>query len=60
MNVEPEMYDDTTGNWCDQNSNKRFKEKFRSHTRNTFNGVTTEDSYTWNITLIQKVLQSET
>jgi hypothetical protein len=32
------------------NSNKMFKEKFRSHTRKTFNRFTTKDSYTWNIT----------
>ena len=33
-NVEPEMLDYTSNN---QNSNKRFKEKFGSHTRKTFN-----------------------
>jgi hypothetical protein len=32
------------------NNNKGFKEKFRSHTRKTFNILATEDSYTWNIT----------
>jgi hypothetical protein len=32
------------------NSNKRFKEKFGSHSRKMFNEFTTEDGYTWNIT----------
>jgi len=36
-NVEPEMLDYTSNNWSHRNSNKRFKEKFGSHTRNTFN-----------------------
>jgi hypothetical protein len=50
MNVEHEMYDYTCGNWSDRNSNKTFKEKFRSHTGKTFNRYATEDSCTWNIT----------
>ena len=44
-NVEHEMYD-----WCHRNSNTSFKEKFGSHTSNTFNRFITKDSYTWNIT----------
>jgi hypothetical protein len=32
------------------NSNKRFKEKFGSHSRKMFNVFTTKDGYTWNIT----------
>jgi hypothetical protein len=48
--VEHEMYDYTHGNWCHWNSNKRFKVKFSSHTRKTFNRFATEDSCTWNTT----------
>jgi hypothetical protein len=50
MNVKHEMYDYTCSNWSHWNSNKRLKEKFRSHTRKTFNKFTTKDSYTWNNT----------
>jgi hypothetical protein len=39
-------YDYTSSNWSHWNSNKRFKEKFRSHTRKTFNRFTSKDSYT--------------
>jgi hypothetical protein len=46
MNVEHEMYNYTGSNWSHWNSNKRFKEKFGSHTRKTFSRYTTEDSYT--------------
>jgi hypothetical protein len=33
--VEHEMHDYTSNNWSHWNSNERFKEKFRSHTRKT-------------------------
>ena len=49
-NVEHEMYDYTSSNWSHWNSNKRFKEKFGSHARKTFNRFATKDSYTWNNT----------
>ena len=49
-NVEYKMYDYTSNKWSQQNSNKRFKEKFGSHTRKTFNRFTTKDNCTWNIT----------
>jgi hypothetical protein len=49
-NVEHEMYDYTGNDWSHRNSNKRFKEKFVSHTRKHFNRFATKDSYTWNIT----------
>jgi hypothetical protein len=49
-NVGHEMYDYTSGNWSHRNSNERFKEKFRNHTRKTFNRFAAEDSYTSNIT----------
>ena len=41
---EHEMYDYSS------NSNKRFKEKFGSHTRDTINRFTIKDSYTRSIT----------
>ena len=50
MNVEHEMCDYAGNNWCQQNSNKRFKEKFGSCTKKTLNRFTTKDSHTWNIT----------
>ena len=49
-NVEHEMYDYTGNNWSHRNGNKRFKDKFVSHTSKTFNIFTTQDSCTWNIT----------
>ena len=57
-NVEPEMYDHTSNNWSQWDSNEKLKEKFGSCTRKTLNRFTTEDSYTWNI-IIRKVLQCE-
>jgi hypothetical protein len=44
-NVEHEVCDHTGNNWSHRNSNKRFKEKFESHSTKTFKIVTT-----WNIT----------
>jgi len=49
-NVEPEMYDYTSNNWNQWNSNEKLKETFGNCTRKTFNRFTTKDSYTWNIT----------
>jgi len=49
-NVEPEMYDCTSNNWSDWNSNKKLKEKFGNCTGKTFDRFTTKDSYTWNST----------
>jgi hypothetical protein len=49
-NVEHEMYDRTSRNWSHRNGNKRFKAKFGSHVRKTFNRFITKDSYTCNIT----------
>ena len=49
-NVEHEMYDYTINKWSHRNNNKRFKEKSESHTRKTFDRLTTNNSYTWNIT----------
>ena len=44
------MYDCTGSNWSHRSSNKSFKQKSASHTRKTFNRLTTKDSCTWNIT----------
>jgi hypothetical protein len=49
-NVEHERYDYTCGNLSHRSSNKRFKEKFRSHTGKTFSRLAAEHSYTWNNT----------
>jgi len=46
-NVEHEMYDCTSNNWSHRKSNKRFKEKFGSHTRKTLNRFTTKDKLDW-------------
>ena len=53
-NVEHEMYDCTGNNWSHQKSKKRFKEKFGSHNKKTFNRFPKKDSYTWNITQYEK------
>jgi hypothetical protein len=50
MNVDHEVYDQTSNNWSHPNNNKMFQEKFGSHTRQKFITFTTKDSYTWNIT----------
>ena len=49
-NVEPEMYDYTSNNWSQRNSNQKHKETLGNCTRKTFDRFTTKDSYTWNIT----------
>ena len=49
-NVEPEMYDCTSNNWSQWNSNEKLKLKFGSCTGKTFDRFTTKDSYTRNIT----------
>jgi hypothetical protein len=40
------MYDYTGNNWRHRNGNKRFKEKFGSHAKKTFNRVTTAENHT--------------
>ena len=49
-NVETEIYDCTSNNWSQCNSNEKLKEQFGSCTRKTFDRFTTKDCYTWNIT----------
>jgi hypothetical protein len=48
-NVEPEMYDYTSYNWSQWNSNENLKEKSGDYTKKTLDRFTTESSYTWNI-----------
>jgi hypothetical protein len=48
--VKNEMYDYTGNKWSHRNSNKRFEEKFGSHSGKAFNRFTTKDSYTRNVT----------
>jgi len=48
-NVESEMYDCTSNNWCHWNRNEKFKEKFENCTRKTFDRFTTKDFSTWNL-----------
>jgi hypothetical protein len=48
-NVEHEMYDYTGNNWSHRNSNKRYEDKFVSHTSQTFSRFTKTDSCTCNI-----------
>jgi len=50
MNVEPEMYNNTSKNWSHWNSNEKLKEKFGNCTRKIFDRFTTKDNYIWNIT----------
>jgi hypothetical protein len=49
-NVKSAMYDYTSYNWSHWNGNENLREKSRSYTRKTFDRLTTEDSYTCNIT----------
>ena len=49
-NVEPQMYNCTSNNWSQWNSNEKLNENFGNYTRKTFDRFTTKDSYTWNIT----------
>jgi len=44
------MYDYTSNNWSQRNSNQKHKETLGNCTRKTFDRFTTKDSYTWNIT----------
>ena len=44
-NVEYEMYGYIGSNGSHRKSDKRFKEKFRNHTRKVFDRFTTKDIY---------------
>jgi len=58
-NVECEMYEYTINNWKQWISNKRFKEKFGSQNRKTFDSLQ-KAAMLGTSHIIQKVLQSET
>jgi len=58
-NVDPDMYDYTGNNWSHRNGNKRFKEKFGSHTRKTFSRYTTKTAVLGTSHIMRKVLQCE-
>jgi hypothetical protein len=48
--VERELFDHACNKWSHRSSDKRFKEKFGSHTRKTFDRFATEDGYNWDFT----------
>jgi hypothetical protein len=48
--VELEMYDYTGYYWSHWNGNEELTEESESYSRKTFNRLTTEHGYTWNIT----------
>jgi len=58
-NVECEMYDYTINNWKHWISNKRFKKKFGSQSRKTFDSLQ-KAAMLGTSHIIQKVLQCET
>ena len=58
-NVEPEMYDCTSDNWSQWNSNEKLKEKFGNCTRKTFDRFTTKTAILGTSHIIRKVLQCE-
>jgi hypothetical protein len=49
-NVENKMYYYTGNNWSQRKCNRRFKEKFGSHTRKNSIDSLQKNSFTWNIT----------
>jgi hypothetical protein len=59
-NVEHEMYDYTGNDWSHWNSNKRFKENFRSHTRKHSIDLLQKTAIIGTSHIIGEVLQSET
>jgi hypothetical protein len=60
-NVGHELCDYTGGNWSHRNCNKRFKGKFRSHTRKTFTTDSLQNTAVLGTShTIRNVLQSET
>ena len=44
------MHDYTGNKWSHRNSNKRFPEKFGSHSRKIISRFDTNDKCTWNVT----------
>jgi hypothetical protein len=55
-NEEHAKYDDTVKNWNQRNRNNKLKQELGSHTRKTFNRLTTKHTSH----IIRKVLQPET
>jgi len=55
-NVEHEVCDYTHNIWRHRKFNKRFKEKFESHTCKTFNRFATKDTYICKSHTVRKVL----
>ena len=58
-NVEPEMYDCTSNNWSQWNSNEKLKEKFGNYARKTLDRFTTKAAILGTSHIIWKVLQCE-
>jgi len=58
--LEPEMFDYTSNNRSQRNSNKDFKEKIESHIRRKFNIFSIKTTVLGESHVIRKVLQSET
>jgi hypothetical protein len=59
-NVEHEMYDHTGNKWSHRHGNRRFKEKFGSHTKKAVNRFTMKTTTLGTSHIIRKVLQCET
>jgi hypothetical protein len=53
-NVEHEIFDYIGNNWSYRKSEERFKEEFGSHTRKTFNRLTTETAVLGNSHVIRE------
>jgi hypothetical protein len=60
MNVEHEVYDQTSNNWSHPNNSKMFQEKFGSHTRKKFIRFITNLAILGTSLIIWVTLQSET
>ena len=58
--VEHEVYGHTGNNWSHRNRNRRFKEKFGSHARRTFDRFSAKTDVLGTARIIRKVLQCET
>ena len=58
-NVEPEMYDYTSNNWSDWNSNEKLKEKFGNCTRKNSIDSLQKTAVLGTSHIIRKVLQCE-
>jgi hypothetical protein len=59
-NLKHKIYDFTGNNWSYRDTNGSFEEKFRSHTRKTFDRFSTKTAMLGATFTIREVLQSET